>query len=526
MWIFFIIGGIIVIFLFFFVKNKIWDEPHEQIINLMQQIKTSDQLHNERTTSLQNDISKLQQLHKEELELLYKRIDNIDNNNHAEMLKKELVDTVSCYAWKEINELCNKEYAFLKIPKFYSYRISKEDVTKNICIRFCEAIEEQYKYRYIILLYPQLKGLFEGTKIKISIPSDFSDYSINNDIFETVNFLKSKNNEEKFKDLILSKQRLAFLESTQSNLTAIPYMAKIMADYETYGLEHLAKELDWGYSYERLKKVKSIREIRKDAQAMVEKCKEAYYQLAYLLELFPTLQDIIECDYSQLPPINVEELSEYDATKDWISKEEYQSLSVTERNQLALDRYKNSHNKSKWQIGRDYELFIGYQCTLKGYNVDYFGSYMGLEDLGRDLIAEKDGKIIIIQCKYWSSKKLIHEKHITQLYGTMMSYCIENNCKKSNVKGVLVTNIILSDTAKKMAKFLGIKYREKVKLGDYPCIKCNINHNEFGETKIYHLPFDQKYDVTKINKKGEFYATTVAEAEKAGFRRAFKWFSN
>ena len=149
---------------------------------------------------------------------------------------------------------------------------------------------------------------------------------------------------------------------------------------------------------------------------------------------------------------------------------------------------------------------------------------MGLEDLGRDLIAKKGDEILIIQCKYWSAKKEIHENHINQLYGTMISYCIEHKINKNNVKGVLVTNIELSSMAKKMAKYLGIEYVEHCELGDYPCIKCNIGHGEYGEeTKIYHLPFDQQYDSTKIDNKGEFYALTVAEAEAAGFRRAFKW---
>ena len=32
-----------------------------------------------------------------------------------------------------------------------------------------------------------------------------------------------------------------------------------------------------------------------------------------------------------------------------------------ERDQLALDRYVKSINKSKWQIGRDYELSVAYE---------------------------------------------------------------------------------------------------------------------------------------------------------------------
>lgn len=317
-----------------------------------------------------------------------------------------------------------------------------------------------------------------------------------------------------------------FYKSFKSNKTAFPYMSRIVADIETYGLEKLALGLSWGHSRKRLDKVKSIREIRRDARDMVEKNKEAQYQLAYLLELFPTLSDIIECDFKDLPTVEVNELSDYDTTRDYLSKEEYSSLSTTERNQLALERYRNSHNKTKWQIGRDYEQFVAYQYRKKGYEVDDFGSYMGLEDLGRDVIAKKDDTVLIIQCKYWSSIKQIHEKHINQLYGTVVSYCIENNIDKSNVKGVLITNIQLSDTAKKMANYLGIKFLENYEMGSYPCIKCNIGHDEFGKTKIYHLPFDSQYDVTKISKDGEFYAMTVAEAETAGFRRSFKWFGN
>ena len=58
-------------------------------------------------------------------------------------------------------------------------------------------------------------------------------------------------------------------------------------------------------------------------------------------------------------------------------------------------------------------------------------------------------------------------------------------------------------------------------MAEFPRIKCNINGGT-GE-KIYHLPFDQQYERAIISKeRGEFYATTVAEAEKQGFRRAFK----
>lgn len=401
---------------------------------------------------------------------------------------------------------CNNDKRFLN-EKIRNQKTENEKLTKMNQ----ELNESNYEYAQFLAL----SNLYHD-----NIPPQKQFLEDIRNILNADSFVTSK-------EIILLKNRIAFLESTQSNLTAIPYMAQIMADYETYGIQHLANELNWGHDIRRLKKVKAISEIREEARVIAEQNREAQYQLAYLIELFPSLQEVIDCEFKQLPIIEVSELSNYDHTLDYLSKEEYESLSVTERNQLALDRYIKSRKKSKWQIGRDYELYIGYRYEKQGLKVDYYGSYMGLEDLGRDLIVKDNETTHIIQCKYWSKEKQIHEKHITQLYGTVASYCFEHNLPKKKVDGILITNIQLSPTAKKMAEYLGIKYEENVSIGNYPRIKCNLGKDDIGRiTKIYHLPFDQQYDKVKINQNGEFMAFTVDEAEKAGFRRAYKWYGN
>ena len=313
------------------------------------------------------------------------------------------------------------------------------------------------------------------------------------------------------------------IDAAKSNLIVIPYMSAIIADFATLDFEQLAQTLDWGENKERAKKVASIREIRAEAKERIEAAKNAEYQLKYLLALYPELEEIIETEYSELNITDLEHLPEHDKVKDFLTKEEYAQLSSTEKNQLALDRYVNGHRKSNWQIGRDYELYIGYVYERKGYTVEYFGSVMKLEDLGRDLIVHKNDEIEIVQCKYWSQEKLIREKHITQLFGTAVCYCIEHNLPRSKVKPVLITNTDVSDTAKEFAEYLGVQIRTHIPLGNFPRIKCNIGKN--GE-KIYHLPFDLQYDATKIDKPGEFMAMTVKEAEDQGFRRSFKWHGN
>lgn len=208
----------------------------------------------------------------------------------------------------------------------------------------------------------------------------------------------------------------------------------------------------------------------------------------------------------------------------FMSVSEYNKLSVTARNQLALDRYLNK-NHSPAEIGQMYERFVGYEYEIDGWDVEFKGILDGFEDLGRDLICTKNNTALIIQCKNWAYFKTVHEKHIFQLFGTLYQYRkqIMSQKKYDNVFGYFYTTTKVSDIAHEFANELDIKIFENHKLNKhYPCIKCNINRatNE----KIYHLPFDQQYDKVKIIKgTGETYCSTVKEAENLGFRRAFRY---
>ena len=241
-------------------------------------------------------------------------------------------------------------------------------------------------------------------------------------------------------------------------------------------------------------------------------------QLDFLLKNFPSLVDFLASEYNPNP---VKVSDAHDPVRDWVTYEEYQSMSESDRNQLALDRYVAAHNKSKWQVGRDYELSVGYQYELKGFHVEYTGSIAGVADLGRDLIASKDAKIYIIQCKYWNASTLIREKYIAQLFGTAEYYRKE---KQENaflkIIPLFVTNTKLSAKAKEFADKLGVHYRENIPLMDFPRVKCNVGKNQFGDqTYIYYLPMDPQYDAVKTDKPRECRTFTVQEAESYGFRR-------
>lgn len=93
--------------------------------------------------------------------------------------------------------------------------------------------------------------------------------------------------------------------------------------------------------------------------------------------------------------------------------------------------------------------------------------------------------------------------------------------ERTDATPVFATTTALSPDAMEVAKELQVQMRNQP-LQRYPMIKCNINPST--QERIYHLPFDQQYDNVVIgNVEGEFYADTVAEAEAAGYRRAFRW---
>ncbi|MBQ8603866.1 MAG: restriction endonuclease [Oscillospiraceae bacterium] len=347
-------------------------------------------------------------------------------------------------------------------------------------------------------------------ELSTGVPYYETDY-INNfysrDLSEDIELLFSLK-EKEFNNFITEKEQ------------TYPWLSEFYADYLYAYDMHIAQYLNTK-SRPAHRAAQDVRRIAKEKRELITQNKMLEHQLTVYEDLFPWLLDFKELsieDAAKYAGLVSDTNNEYSILKNWLSPEEYQNLSTKEKYQLALDRYIHKP-KSKWQVGIDYERYIGYLYEQKGYRVKYNGALSGLEDMGRDLIATSGKYIIVIQCKRWAQEKTIHEKHIFQLFGSMVLAEIENPGKI--VRGLFVTTTKLSDTAIQCAKHLGIEIVQNKPMADYPMIKCNIAKD--GE-KIYHLPFDQQYDRIMLNSKdGDFYCKTIAEAEDKGFRRAWKW---
>lgn len=303
-----------------------------------------------------------------------------------------------------------------------------------------------------------------------------------------------------------------------------PWLAKMYADYFYMQEAKLENHLRFK-ARPANKAADEVKAIRSELKLLRTQNKMNEYQLHVYETLFPWLEEFKELSPKEAYEAQLsvsggsDAADEYEVLKSWLSPEEYRGLSTTEKYQLALDRYLNRSNKTKWEIGIEYERYIGYLCERNGYNVEYTGARFGLEDMGRDLILSDGSNRIVVQCKRWGKEKLIHEKHIFQLFGSSILLSAQN--PGLSVKSAFVTTTALSDLARQCAAKLCISVYENVPFGSHPVIKCNIGKT--GE-RIYHLPFDQQYDRVVISPdQGEFYAFTVKEAEASGFRRAYRW---
>ncbi len=322
---------------------------------------------------------------------------------------------------------------------------------------------------------------------------------------------------------VLDDREQAIVLLSKQKAVGFPWLANAYAEFYYLKELELADELELKDRPAPVaaERVRESAKRRREAEREARVCR---YLVEYYESLFPWLEDLkdeaIDDERIRVQGEDQGRTDSEDKARQWLTPEEYGRLQPREKYQLALDRYSRRKNKSNWEVGREYERYIGHVYEDAGWEVHYQGIVKGYDDLGRDLVLRNGDRFRIAQCKNWSREKTIHEKHIFQLYGTLTAYRLDH--PGQDVEGEFITSTTLSDRARRFAEHLGIRVSESKPLVDYPCVKCNVSKRT-GE-KIYHLPFDQQYDTIKIElDRGECYLWTVAEAEDQGFWRAFRY---
>lgn len=371
----------------------------------------------------------------------------------------------------------------------------------------------------LLLAHNRQEADFKNRKAQLELQYKRLEENCNN---RTTNKIEQLEEEYKHRNNQLEQERERMMSAVKSS-TPFNHVATMYTDLEMCVFKNTER---WMINKKNPARTSAemIKEFKNKSREYISLYKQMEYKYLFLLDAFPELKLYVDDEESLTHLADYKDYDEFreksDEVLEYMNIEEYKKLSVTERNQLALDRYKQ-RKKSNWVIGMEYEMYIDYKLRECRFHTIQYGIQNGLNDLGRDIIAERahlDGSrtIYIIQCKRWSENRQLHENVVCQLFGTKIEYEIQHqHFMNTKIIPVLVTTTDLSETAEKFARKLDVLVK-KVPMGEYPMIKCNIN----GDNRIYHLPFDQQYYRTQITKPGESYAWTVEEAESKGFRRA------
>jgi hypothetical protein len=192
----------------------------------------------------------------------------------------------------------------------------------------------------------------------------------------------------------LERRKKEWNEKVQSDIKAVhtlaeeksegfPWLAEAYADYFHLQDQKAAKHLRTKKHPAR-KAAEEVRKIARQRRVAEKLYRVLKYQLEYYENLFPWLVDFKGEDLDDLIRQILERKEKGEGLPDepddpvrkWLTAAEYEKLSRVEKNQLALDRYWQK-KKSKWEIGRDYERYIGYLYERSGCNVYYQGIIKG-----------------------------------------------------------------------------------------------------------------------------------------------------
>lgn len=328
-------------------------------------------------------------------------------------------------------------------------------------------------------------------------------------------------------------QQVAHIQTIASDKSVgFPWLAKAYADFFYLQDSKLAEHLEKapGVELEFMARFREIIEKRRTAE---EKFKLVQYLFEYYECLFPWLPEFkrehIEDVYLQTNWISLAD-GAIDPLFFWVSDEESRTHDSAGKMQLALNRFWEK-NQSKWELSRKMEKYVFYLLFKDGWKLKTLSFLKGYPEFAKNIIAQKDGKTLFIQCRFFQ-KDLIVERHLYQLLNSAMDHFFElfpdakTNPKLGNFtaliehygyQSVFYSDGILLESAKKVSRMFGLEVHENFKFEPFPAIKCSVSEKD---GKKFFLPFDQFYDmVPRQDETLECYVKTVAEAISKGFKR-------
>jgi hypothetical protein len=150
-----------------------------------------------------------------------------------------------------------------------------------------------------------------------------------------------------------------------------PWLASAFADLSVLTAERDAKFLE-SKKHPAKKAAEEVREHALRRREAEKKFRILNYRTEYYETLFPWIVDYVGDDVPDyaVDVSGSENEAADDPASNWLTKAEYERLSSAEKYQKALDNWAK-RKKSNWEVGRDYERYVGYLYETMGYEVEF-----------------------------------------------------------------------------------------------------------------------------------------------------------
>ncbi len=180
------------------------------------------------------------------------------------------------------------------------------------------------------------------------------------------------------------------------------------------------------------------------------------------------------------------------------------------------EEYGKDVKESKFAYGKNYEEFICKFYEQKGYIVEWIGTKNSkLTNEKVDIVAKRDDKITLIECKYWTNK-IIEYNDINNIFGKYNFFINENKLNKDKTNLTIVFPKLENLT--KSAKDLLTKHKDILRYEVVPLIKNKFKlilgiieaENKcykpcYKNTPVIALKFYNSYDFAEIEDKIVYY---------------------
>ncbi len=186
----------------------------------------------------------------------------------------------------------------------------------------------------------------------------------------------------RIKRATLAAEELQKLLDEQSR--HFPWLANAFAELQQLRFQREEIELR-NKKHPAIAKANKVAELGRSVRETERQFRLTKYRIQLYERLFPWLIDISGEDIETLitqklgssETGNSSQVDLDEPVRKLLSEQEWSSLSNTQKYQMALNRWKQGR-KSSWEVGRDFERFVGYELETAGYDVTYHGAIEGL----------------------------------------------------------------------------------------------------------------------------------------------------